>query len=102
MGSAGRRGFERLYTNCRGLEESEGTQFLVRDKSARADVVGDIAGGVGEADDRLCANVGDHIVKSFPALLVEQLLSEPCPNRQIRLNDFLVERRNHDEIIAGV
>ena len=74
----------------------------IRDDSVCADVVGDIAGGVGEADDRLRADVGDHAVKTFSALLVEQFLSEAFPNGHVRLNNFLVERRNHDEVIAGV
>ena len=74
----------------------------IRDDSACADVVGDIAGGIGEADDRLRADVGDHAVKTFSALLVEQFLSEALPNGHVRLNNFLVERRNHDEVIAGV
>lgn len=41
------------------------------DDSAFADIVGDIAGGIGEANDRFCADIGNHVGKSFPALLVE-------------------------------
>ena len=62
----------------------------IRDDSGYADdVVGDIARGVGKADDRLRADAGDYIVKTFSALLVEQFLSETFPNGQVRLNNFL-------------
>ena len=44
---------------------------ILLDDSAFADIVGDIAGGIGEANDRFCADIGNHAGKSFPALLVE-------------------------------
>lgn len=49
----------------------------IREASVCADVVGYIAGGIGEADDRLCADIGNHIVETFSAFFVEELLSEP-------------------------
>jgi hypothetical protein len=46
----------------------------IRDNSVFADVVGHEAGGILEPDGRLRTDVGDHIVKTFSALLVEQFL----------------------------
>src|SRR5574342_59910 len=46
-----------------------------RDDSAFADIVCEIAGRIGEADDCLCAYVSNHAVKASSTLLVEQLLS---------------------------
>ena len=50
----------------------------------------------------LRTDVGDHAVKPFSALLVEQFLPEALSNCHIGLNDFLVERCNHDEVITGL
>ena len=51
--------------------EKDGFFSILLDDSAFTDVVGDIAGGIGEANHRFRANIGNHAGKSFPALLVE-------------------------------
>jgi hypothetical protein len=67
-----------------------------------ADVVGHEAGGILETDGRLRTDVDDHIVKTFSALLVEQFLPQALSNSHVRLNNFRIQRRHHDEVIAGV
>ena len=53
-------------------ENAAGGLFsILPDDSALADVVGDVAGSIGEANDRFCADIGNHTAKSFSALLVE-------------------------------
>src|SRR5256885_7564982 len=79
-----------------------GRAILIRDGSACADVVGDIAGRVGEADHRLRADVCDHAVKTFSTLLVEQFLSEAFTDGYVCLNNFFVERRYLDQVIADL